>query len=139
MLATLVALALASVSCSKEYAKNIEGNYEGTFVKTVSGITMGSYSATVAIEATSDDEVTLSIPAMGEGISALPKMLISKVSVDRDGNVYSLKRDQFSFSSDGISYTVSLDGKQEDGKLNLACDVTSGNMSTPIHLSFSNK
>ncbi len=36
MLATLVALALASVSCSKEYAKNIEGNYEGTFVKTVS-------------------------------------------------------------------------------------------------------
>lgn len=138
-LATIVALSLAAVSCGKDYSKDVEGNYDGTIVMAVSGATQGSFDATVAVKSTADNEVSITLPAMGEGRMGMPELAVSGVSVDKDGSAYTLKKGEFTITVDETPYVGSLEGSVKDGKLGFTCSVKPGEMPMNIDLTFSSK
>lgn len=139
MMALVATLSIAAVSCGKDYAKDVEGSYAGTLDMAVSGATMGSFDATVVVKADGDDAVSLTLPTIGEGRTAIPELTLSGVNVDKDGSNYTLKKDNFTITVDNIAYTGSIDGTVKDSKLNFACDITPGAMPMAINLTFSSK
>ncbi len=139
---TLVAVATVSLfaaSCGKDPAKEVEGNYDGTVVMAVSGATMGTFEATVNVKSTSDDEVTVTLPAMGEGHMGMPELAITGVSVDKDGSAYTLKKGEFTMTVGETPYTGTLDGTVKDSKLNFNCSVKPGAMPMAVDLVFTSK
>ena len=140
--AVLSVLTLATISCSKEnkeYAKEVVGNYDGSLVMSVSGTSYGSFDLEVNVQSSSDDQVTMTIPAFGEGHMAMPELAITNVDVDKSGNTYTLKKDQFTITVNEVPYKGSIDGTINDGKLNFTCPVTPGAMPMSVELSFSSK
>lgn len=138
-LATFVALGLAAVSCGKDYSKDVEGNYDGTIVMAVSGATQGSFDATVAVKSTADNEVSVTLPAMGEGRMGMPELAVNGVTVDKDGSTYTLKKGEFTITVGETPYVGSLEGTVKDGKLGFTCSVKPGAMPMNIDLTFSSK
>lgn len=139
MMALVATLSMAAVSCSKDYAKDVEGSYAGTLEMAVSGATMGTFDATVVVKADGDEAVSLTLPSIGEGRTALPELTLSGVSVDKDGSNYTLKKSDFTITVDNIAYNGSIDGTVKDSKLSFACDITPGAMPMAINLTFSSK
>ena len=139
MMALVATLSMAAVSCSKDYAKDVEGSYAGTLEMAVSGATMGTFDATVVVKADGDEAVSLNLPTIGEGRTAIPELTLSGVSVDKDGSNYTLKKSDFTITVDNIAYNGSIDGTVKDSKLSFACDITPGAMPMAINLTFSSK
>ena len=139
MMALVATLSMAAVSCSKDYAKDVEGSYAGTLEMAVSGTTMGTFDATVVVKADGDEAVSLTLPSIGEGRTAIPELTLSGVSVDKDGSNYTLKKSDFTITADNIAYNGSIDGTVKDSKLSFACDITPGAMPMAINLTFSSK
>ena len=139
MMALVATLSMAAVSCSKDYAKDVEGSYAGTLEMAVSGATMGTFDATVVVKADGDEAVSLTLPSIGEGRTAIPELTLSGVSVDKDGSNYTLKKSDFTITVDNIAYNGSIDGTVKDSKLSFACDITPGAMPMAINLTFSSK
>ena len=140
--AMLFIVAFATISCSKEnkeYAKDVVGNYEGTIVMAVSGTTYGTHDVTVNVQSSSDDQVSMTIPAFGEGHMSMPELTVTGVVVDKNGGTYTLKKDQFSISVDDVPYKGSIDGTVNDGKLSFSCPVTPGAMPMSVDLTFTTK
>lgn len=138
-MALAAALSIAAVSCGKDYAKDVEGSYAGTLEMAVSGATMGTFDATVVVKADGDEAVSLTLPTIGEGRTAIPELTLSGVSVDKDGSNYTLKKSDFTITVDNIAYNGSIDGTVKDSKLSFACDITPGAMPMAINLTFSSK
>lgn len=140
--AVLSLLTFTAISCSEddnEYAKEVAGSYDGALVMSVSGTDYGTFDMVVNVESTSDDQVTMTIPAFGEGHMAMPEFSVTNVSVDKDGSTYTLKKDQFTFTVDEVPYKGSLNGTVKDGKLTFASAVTPGAMPMSVDLNFTTK
>lgn len=135
-------LTIANISCSKddkEYAKEVAGSYEGTLDMAVRGTSYGTFDLVVNIESTSDDQVTMTIPAFGEGHMAMPELTVTNVSVDKDGSTYTLKKDQFTITVNEVPYKGSINGTVKDGKLTFTSPVTPGAMPMAVDLNFTTK
>ena len=135
-------LTLLSISCSKdgkEYAKDVVGNYDGTLVMSVSGTNYGTFDLVVNVESTSDDQVSMTIPAFGEGHMAMPELTITNIDVDKDGSTYTLEKDQFTITVNEVPYKGSVNGIVKDGKLTFTSPVIPGAMPMAVNLDFTTK
>ena len=140
--AVLYLLTLASISCSKdgkECAKDVAGSYDGTLVMSVSGTNYGTFDMVVDVKSTSDDQVSMTIPAFGEGHMAMPELTVTNVDVDKDGSTYTLKKDQFTITVNEVPYKGSINGTVKDGKLTFTSPVTPGAMPMAVDLNFTTK
>jgi hypothetical protein len=140
--AVLSLLTFTAISCSEddnEYAKEVAGSYDGTLVMSVSGTDYGTFDMVVNVESTSDDQVSMAIPAFGEGHMAMPELTVTNVDVDKDGSTYTLKKDQFTITVNEVPYKGSINGTVKDGKLTFTSPVTPGAMPMAVDLNFTTK
>lgn len=143
--AVLSLLTLASISCSKddkdgkEFAKDVAGSYDGTLVMSVSGTNYGTFDMVVNVESTSNDQVSMTIPAFGEGHMSMPELTVTNVDVEKEGSTYSLKKDQFTITVGEVPYKGSINGTVQDGKLTFTSPVTPGAMPMSVDLNFTTK
>lgn len=142
LLTAVAALGFTFASCSKdEVAKDVEGTYNGTMTlsMTMDGQTreLGSMDGTLVVKAESDDEVSVTLPAIsgGQGMS-LPEFAISGVEVDSKGN---LKKNSFTASAGGFELKGSFKGTVKNGKLNATYGIQAGAMPHTIDVDFKSK
>ena len=104
-----------------EAAKEVAGTYTGDIDCYVMGTLYTTYTNnTFVITAEDEDDVTIKIPAYGEGNMMFPEITVTDVDVEGADGKYTLEETNFagSFES-GTAYTGSIGGKFENNTLTL--------------------
>ena len=141
ILCALVALSTVFVSCKKNNeelspAKDIAKSYNGLISMSVSGRPVGDTTVvTVTLVATSNDYVTVKLPAVGEGRMALPALDVAKVQVNTtNDDKYMLAETSFEQTIDSVTFTGALRGTVANEKLTLSYSVKPDAM--PMNIDF---
>lgn len=122
----------------------IAGVYTGKQVQTVTmgGTQMdaGTYEDfSYTITATSDDEVSITIPQhnmSGQASMVIPEMTVSGVRVSLSNGVYTLARTENTQQVGAMGFKTTLQGTVEGNVLKLETASTPGSMPVPIIASF---
>lgn len=142
MLMTAVAvMGLALTGCSKDYAKDVAGTYQGTATMsmTMSGTTreIGSVDGKLVITAEDEEHVTVTVPAISGGTGMeIPDFNITGVEVDKKGN---LSKKDFSVSVSQWTISGDFTGKVDDGKLNAQYSINIPGMPHTLDVTFVSK
>lgn len=136
---TMLLIAILAIACKKEneepenFAKIIEGSYNGSIVMSVSGNEMSTSDATVKLTALSDGSISVILPKAGEGAMSLPELTVNNVSVtSSDNSTYVLN--ETSINQD--IYTGTLSGSVKDGQIEILYAIKPGAMPMSIDFKF---
>ena len=150
---TLAALTFITTSCkkdddnnkveSKPVAQAIAKTYDGSVTMSVSGQEQGTYNVSITIAADGENTAKITLPAAGSGMMALMECEVTGVNVTKDGDSYTLIKDNYSTTltkDDGttITYTGSINGTVgADKKLAMTYSIKPGAMPMSIDFVFS--
>lgn len=114
LLMALAASVLALASCNKldpvvPAADQLAGNYNGTYSLSVMG-SADEGTATFVISKVDDNTITLTTPAVGEGMMALPALTTSNLTITKST---SEGKDIFTASADKLSGTITVNGEEK--------------------------
>ena len=139
IMAAMAIVGLATASCTKDNAKAVIGTYDGTVAMSVAGQESGTFDGKVIIAEEAENTVTVTVPEVTGGHIPLPATTVTGVSVAKDGDAYTLSRDNISTKVGEFEVTGTLSGTVTSGKLSLTYTFTIGSMPMPITFVFTNK
>lgn len=149
MMAMMLALASMCVvfsSCSSDddetvaAAKEIAGSYTSSLDMTVMGETSTYDHVTMKIEAVDDATVKVTLPACGEGMMALPALVVPAVKVSGSNGAYAFAQENYAgtvtVKGAEKNYTVTLQGTLKDKTLTVNYSIQYGKMPMPMIAKF---
>ena len=136
----LIMAALASCSSDDDEtvaaAKEIAGSYTSSLDMTVMGETSTYDHVTMKIEAVDDATVKVTLPACGEGMMALPALVVPAVKVSGSNGAYAFAQENYAgtvtVKGAEKNYTVTLQGTLKDKTLTVNYSVQYGKMPMPM-------
>lgn len=114
-------------------AKSVEGVYIGDLDCSVMGSTDTFADLSFSIVATSDDTVTITLPAFGETPMELPSITVPDIKVTETDRGTALTTTEVSGTTDtGRNYTCTLSGEFSDDIFNVKFNLQYGAMPMPL-------
>lgn len=153
VLAALFLIMPAFVSCGNDdddepaAVESISGSYTGTLGYSVMGYPAdnltGDYTLVIAKDAKEKDEVTVTLPQCSftypgsqAGAYTIPALTVTGVDVKVKGNVYTIEKDNFKVSLDGVDYTGSMIGTVAGKDAKVEYTLQPGRMPMDINFTF---
>ncbi|MDE6637189.1 MAG: calycin-like domain-containing protein [Muribaculaceae bacterium] len=159
ILASLLLILPAFVSCDKDDDKdepdegkgtgvsNIIGTYKGTFDNVnVMGIVCditGEYDLIIQKEANETDEVQVvfpecsySVPDMGSNARTIPSITVNEVDVNVNKSEYSISKEKYEITKEGVKYSGTISGTIKGNQITLYYTMIPGGMGMPINFTF---
>ena len=139
LMAGLVVVGLIGLSaCKKEKpAEEVAGSYKGTLVMSVSGKEQARSEATVVLTAENEEQVTIFIPAMGEGKMSAPELTLKAIPVKKSSDKqYELSESAVDVTVNSVQWKGSIKGSVNSSRLALEYTLQPGSMPMPIQFVF---
>ena len=103
-----------------------QGDYEGALALSVSGMDVGTVSETVTIEATGQEEASITLTGFDITVAVM-SMSISLGDMEIEGvTVTSDDNETCTFSASGVEFTVDYNGSEIDATADVSGSVTNG-------------
>ncbi len=115
----------------------VAGSYPGKVTMTVGANAYDPVEATIKVTVDDDDDVKITLPAMGEGQMSIPEILVEDVSVkSTDYKTFTIPAKEIEQTVGGVNFTGTLSGTLADGKLTLNYSLQPGSMPMSITFAF---
>ncbi len=143
ILSMLLLCTLTFTSCSDDKdeptvgaAKQVAGTYTGDVAMRVQSITLDPVTdVAVSIEATSDDNATITFPAVTYGNYTIPAVTVENVAISSTDNNKSFTIAGTSVTTDAVALTIN-NGEIKDGQATISYSMVPGKMPMSINCDF---